>query len=623
MKISENMKYTVLQKSVNKVSQQLNDLQIKISTQKTVNTPSDDPIKFATSVAYDNELNINSQFSTSLQKLKTLVSMYDTCFTSVSDQLTNLFQFAGTFDSMDEGLQESAVEQVKGVIEQLVTVANTKLGNAYIFGGQQADSAPFRLNNDYSVTYNVDATAEDATRVYVGKSQTALYGISGRAAFYSSSKIAYGSVGNQYTGDIYSNTDSFAYVIETGSNDTIRVDGVSLSPLTSGAYTGSGLAKEIASKLGSDYSVAFDSTTRKFVITNNTGSNVTLNWSTSNAASTLGFDNIDSVLASGETKTSDLDTGRKSFLVKIINNGFTIGATGSRAAYQYSIDGGTTWLGGATGITVSTGGADTTAEDITIDGTNDRFYVIENGTSRLIELDNDIYTGSVTDPASTLNDLAEEIQDKLGAGYLVSYNASTRKFSITNNTTGIVTFDWSNAGSTAAGVLGFDNVDSVVSSGASDTSEYDAGMFIDGSGVVNATNNRIKLAFGTGAMDLLTTADTFQVKDLSVFELLTNLKNAVEAGDTTWVSKNSQYLNDARTLITKSAAVVAFQGAQANTLIEDYTVKDTAIQNMQSNLVDADTSELGIELNVLMNTYQALLSAMSRVLTTNILDYLK
>jgi flagellin-like hook-associated protein FlgL len=622
MKISENMKYTVLQKSVNKVSQQLNDLQIKISTQKTVNTPSDDPIKFATSVAYDNELNINSQFSTSLQKLKTLVSMYDTCFTSVSDQLTNLFQFAGTFDSMDEGLQESAVEQVKGVIEQLVTVANTKLGNAYIFGGQQTDSAPFRLNNDYSVTYNVDATAEDATRVYVGKSQTALYGISGRAAFYSSSKIAYGSVGNQYTGDIYSNTDSFAYVIETGSNDTIRVDGVSLSPLTSGAYTGSGLAKEIASKLGSDYSVAFDSTTRKFVITNNTGSNVTLDWSTSNAASTLGFDNIDSVLASGKTETSDLDTGRKSFLIQIINSGSTTGAAG-RATYQYSIDGGTTWLGGATGITVSTGGADTTAEDITIDGTNDRFYVIENGTSRLIELDNDIYTGSVTDPASTLNDLAEEIQDKLGAGYLVSYNASTRKFSITNNTTGIVTFDWSNAGSTAAGVLGFDNVDSVVSSGASDTSDYDAGMFIDGAGVVNVTNNRIKLAFSTGTMDLLTAADTFQVKDLSVFELLTNLKNAVEAGDTTWVSKNSQYLNDARTLITKSAAVVAFQGAQANTLIENYTVKDTAIQNMQSNLVDADTSELGIELNVLMNTYQALLSAMSRVLTTNILDYLK
>ncbi len=603
MKISENMRYTLLQQSVNKVSQQLNDLQRKLTTQKTVNTPSDDPIRFVTSVSYDTELGMNSQFTTSLQKLQTLSTMYDTSFTAVNSQLSNIIQLANTYDTMDQGLRQSASETIKNAIEQLVTVANTKLGDTYIFGGGQANNAPFQLNNDYSVTYTVDATAEDATQIYVGKSTTSQYGISGRAAFYGSSKIAIGSVGNTYTGDIYANTDSFAYIIDN-TNNTIRVDGVNLT-LASGVYTGSSLAKEIGAKLGPDYSAGYDTTTRKFVITNNTGADVTFSWSASSAANTLGFNNVDSSLASGATTRSDVDAGRKSFLVRISNTGSTTGATG-RATYQYSTDG----INWSADITVSTGGADTTAGDITIDGTNDTFYV--NGTA--VTLTHNTYTGSA---------LMTEMQTQLGTGFTVSYNETSRKFSITNNGTGVASFNWSDPASTAAGVLGFDNIDSVVSAGATDTSDYDAGMFIDGLGVANSKNNRIKLAFSTAVTDSLTTSDTFQIKDLSFFELLTDTKNAFDSGDTTWIAKNSQYLEAAQALISKSSAVVAFQGSQATTLIDAYKTKDAAIETMQTNLVGADTSELGVQLSVLMNTYQALLSTMSRVLSTNILNYLK
>ena len=43
-------------------------------------------------------------------------------------------------------------------------------------------------------------------------------------------------------------------------------------------------------------------------------------------ADTLGFDAIDSVIASGQTEKSDIDSGRKTFLVEINNGGFTTGA---------------------------------------------------------------------------------------------------------------------------------------------------------------------------------------------------------------------------------------------------------------------------------------------------------
>jgi flagellin-like hook-associated protein FlgL len=607
VRISDSMRYKLFQMNVSKVGQQLDDIEKKISTQKNINTPSDDPIKYTTNVLYNAERSLGTQYNNNLQRLKTMISMYDVSLSAVGSQLDNLAQLANNFDALDQDLRSSAIEQVKGMIEQFVTIGNSKLGNSYIFGGQQADVPPFQLNNDYSVTFNVGQQAEDATKIFVDKAQTGQYGISGRQAFYSTSKIVFGDVANAYTGDVYSNTDSFAYVIDGSNNQIILNGGATVLNLTSGVYSGGGLAKEIQSQIGPDYSVAFESNTRKFVITNNTGANVTFNWSTSNAANTLGFDAINSVIASGQTEKSDVDTGRKSFLIEINTGGVTTGAT--RATYNVSVDEGMTWING---LTVNTGGADTTAGDITIiDGTNDIFYM--NG-STVVNLTGGTYTGAA---------LATEIQTQLGAGYSVSYNGETRKFDITNNTGSVGIFNWSNVDATAAGVLGFDNIDSVVSDGTNDVSDYDAGMFIDGAGVANMTNNRMKLAFSANPTDALIAGETFQVKDLSIFELLKNLKDAFEADNSTWVSKNTKYIDSTRSLTTKNNSILAFQGTLANTLTENNKTKAGKIQALQADLVNADMSELATEFNVLLNTYQALLSTLARMQSVSILNYLK
>ncbi len=723
MRVSDSLRYRLFQMNVSKVGQQLDDIERKISTQRNINTPSDDPIKYATSIQYDAELRLGTQYNNNLQRLGTLVSIYDTSFASVGSQLNNLKQLAAQFDSMGPDLRQSAVEQINGMIEQLVTVGNTKVGNAYIFGGKEADTPPFQLNNDYSVTYTVGQQGEDATKIFVDKAQTGQYGVSGRAAFYDTSKIAFGNVANVYTGDIYSNTDSFAYVIGA-TNNTIHMNGAAVTltsgvygggelakeierqlgtlyvvndsnntlyrngtavTLANGTYTGAALAAQVATQLGAGYAAAyngagktfsitnstgasvafnwsnagstaadilgfnrqdtivadtfsdvsdhgvasfvpvgFDSTTRKFLITNNTGGQTTLNWSDAGAtaASVLGFDTINTVLASGATEKSDLDTGRKSFLTEVTTGGATTGALGSRAAYRYSVDGGATWVAG---IRANTGGADTIPDIQITDSSglnppNNTFYVTENGVPRLIQLDQNTYTGS---------DLAQEMENKLNASlvlpasYSVNYDALTRKFNIANSTGAVVTLNWSNIGATAGGVLGFDNVDSVLSNGTSDVSDYDAGMFIDGTGVVNATNNRIKLLFSTGSTDNLNAGDAFQIKDLSIFELLKNLKDAFESDNTTWVSKNTKNIEAARDLTTKNNAVIAFQGTLAKTMIENNKAKEGKIQTMQGDLVNANMSELATEFSSLLNTYQALLSTLARMQAISILNYLK
>jgi flagellin-like hook-associated protein FlgL len=133
----------------------------------------------------------------------------------------------------------------------------------------------------------------------------------------------------------------------------------------------------------------------------------------------------------------------------------------------------------------------------------------------------------------------------------------------------------------------------------------------------------VKLAFSTNPTDALIAGDSFHVKDLSVFELLKNLKDAFESDNSTWVSKNMKYIDAARELTTKNNVVVAFQNTLAKTMTDNNKTKEGKILTLQADLVNADMSELATEFNVLLNTYQALLSTLARMQSVSILNYLK
>jgi hypothetical protein len=181
-----------------------------------------------------------------------------------------------------------------------------------------------------------------------------------------------------------------------------------------------------------------------------------------------------------------------------------------------------------------------------VDAGNNTIY--RNGTA--ITLTQGTYTGAslATEIQTRLNDAVPPGQ----TGYVVAYDASTRKFTIANNTGNDVTLDWSDSGSTAAQTLGFNSVNSTLSAnGGRDTSDMDTGKtsfnvvmedsgsyrysvdggaswsgpvavnggtYIDGSTEANATNRGVRITFSTA--DNLTKGDTFEIKDFSIFEML-------------------------------------------------------------------------------------------------------
>jgi flagellin-like hook-associated protein FlgL len=465
MRVTSKLMFDQLKVNLQAAQSGINKLQSRIASGKKVDRPSDDPVVYTQATLVDAEKNVNTQLNRNLERIKTFGTMYESTFNNVNDLLTQAKQLALTYadDTISPADRKTGAQAVKDIIEQLVTMGNTKLANMYIFGGTKANQAPFHLNPDYSVDYNVSLSAREPVDAYIDQGTLGTTGFSGQELFYDRSKVLYENPANSYRGQTSTSASYHAFVIDSKDN-TIYLNG---SPITldSGVYRGTELAAEIQSKLGQGYFVTFDGASSRFTIENRTGRPATLNWSDgrATAATILGYDRLDKVLGDGDRNVSDVEASGNPVIVKITQDGSATGALQERARYRYSLDGGRTWS--AEEMIANYGRADTAGEFV-VDTSNNTLY--EDGTPA--RLTAGTYTGAA---------LATEIQTQLNAvrvGHTVTFDATTRKFTITNATGNNVKLNWSKPEATAASLLGFNAQDTGLVTGSSTASNVEAGL---------------------------------------------------------------------------------------------------------------------------------------------------
>lgn len=185
MRVTDSGRYDMFTANLNALKERIDNVQEMISSGKKVLHPSDDAVVISQSITIGADKDTNTQMKRNLDKLKMLGSTYETSITTMQDLLTRAKEIAVTMasDNMDASNRASASEEVKGIIEQLVTIGNTKVGNTYIFGGLKSDTAPFSLNSaDYSVTWN---GSSDVAEIFVDKGEKEKMGISGSTVFFS------------------------------------------------------------------------------------------------------------------------------------------------------------------------------------------------------------------------------------------------------------------------------------------------------------------------------------------------------------------------------------------------------------------------------------------------------
>jgi flagellar hook-associated protein 3 FlgL len=211
MRVGDRLKYDLFKSNLSSMKERLDKTQEMIASGKKVLSPSDDPVIAAKTLQLEAGQQLGEQFRRNLDRIKTMTGMYETSLTSVNDLLTRAKEIGLTqgSDTMDASDRKMASEEVKGIIEQLVALGNTKLGNTYVFGGTKSNTAPFVLNEaDYSVTFQ---GSDEVPLVFVDRGETEKMGMSGKDVFYEDGGV-----------DVFAVLQDLEVALETNDVDSIR-----------------------------------------------------------------------------------------------------------------------------------------------------------------------------------------------------------------------------------------------------------------------------------------------------------------------------------------------------------------------------------------------------------------
>ncbi len=181
------MRYNLFMLRTNRVKSGIDRVQEQIATQKKVLRPSDDPAAFCTCVRVSSESSLYKQFGSNVKKIRMYGTMYDTCFTTINERLATAKEITISYASgeLPDSLRNNAVDQMKDIIEHLVTLGNTVIGDDHIFAGKKGNMPPFQLDENYSVAF---VGSSDVAQVFVDKDETEELGISGNSVFYDGDK---------------------------------------------------------------------------------------------------------------------------------------------------------------------------------------------------------------------------------------------------------------------------------------------------------------------------------------------------------------------------------------------------------------------------------------------------
>jgi flagellar hook-associated protein 3 FlgL len=164
MRITQNMMSNLFVRNIQKQTEAMLQRQEQLTTQKRINRPSDDPGGMARVLDGRSTLAAIDQYVENIKQGKSRLEITETTLEQVDDLVQQALKLAEA-NSDEEITPEQralAAEKVKGIYDHVMQLANSRLGDRYMFAGYQTDTAPFTRDADPN-----DPT-DDFTAVYHG-----------------------------------------------------------------------------------------------------------------------------------------------------------------------------------------------------------------------------------------------------------------------------------------------------------------------------------------------------------------------------------------------------------------------------------------------------------------------
>lgn len=160
MRISNKMIADILTNELYRNKQLLLESQIRVATGKKINKPSDDPIGIGKVLDYRKIISSIEQYNENITNAKNQIEFSDTLLDQVETLLNQAEQW-GT--QITEGYNIDTPEDrealrviLEGIYDDIMNIANSKIGDNYIYGGHVTDTQPFARDASFSATYTGD-----------------------------------------------------------------------------------------------------------------------------------------------------------------------------------------------------------------------------------------------------------------------------------------------------------------------------------------------------------------------------------------------------------------------------------------------------------------------------------
>lgn len=145
MRVTQSMLSNNMLRNLSESYRKLGKYQDQITTGKKVNRPSDDPVVVMKGIGYRTELNKVQQFSRNIGEAYNWLDTTDDTLDKIGSALQRarelMVQASTDTLTVEERLQiKSELQQLR---EHINDLANTKIGNKYIFSGTKTTTPPF------------------------------------------------------------------------------------------------------------------------------------------------------------------------------------------------------------------------------------------------------------------------------------------------------------------------------------------------------------------------------------------------------------------------------------------------------------------------------------------------
>jgi len=160
MRVANTMTYNMVRNNLGDITRELSDATETTITGKRILELSDDPIGVTQSLEIRSGLDGFEQVERGISLGNSWLTASENALTQsqnlITDTKTLAIQMANA--SISPAERTAAAEMVQNTMEEIVSLANTKVGDRYLFSGSKTNTPPFTLDTDNtSSTYNTVA----------------------------------------------------------------------------------------------------------------------------------------------------------------------------------------------------------------------------------------------------------------------------------------------------------------------------------------------------------------------------------------------------------------------------------------------------------------------------------